>query len=294
MRFDRVLTNPPFSQNYNEGLPHPERFPYGWCPTSGKKADPMFVQHMVSVLRAGGMVCTVMPHGVLFRGGAERDIRAGFIKGDLLEAVIGLAPNLFYGAGIPACILVLRAKGSKPAERRGKVLFINADAEYRAGRAQNDLDPEHIEKVVSAFRRGEDIPGFAAVVTHEDLKANDYNLNIRRYADNAPPPEPHDVRAHLDAVHGVAGLADEQRPLVFIADADLQGGDHLVGEHDQVSEVGAGESSGVLVHGVVLHPGEGDRTISTGHPGAPVAQLRFIRLSPFLYPSGVELGRSGT
>lgn len=198
MRFDRVITNPPFSQNYNaDGIPFPERFQYGWCPTSGKKADLMFVQHMVSVMRPKGMVVTVMPHGVLFRGGAEKEIRAGFIKDDLLDAVIGLAPNLFYGTGIPASILVLRAKGAKPKDRRGKVLFINADAEFRSGRAQNYLEPEHIEKIVSAYRRCEDIPGFASVVSHEDLAQNDYNLNIRRYADNAPPPEPQDVRAHL-------------------------------------------------------------------------------------------------
>jgi len=198
MRFDRVLTNPPFSQNYTQdGLPFPERFPHGFCPEGGKKADLMFVQHMFSVLRQGGMVCTVMPHGVLFRGGAERDIRRGFINDDVLDAVIGLAPNLFYGTGIPASILVLRAKGSKAAERQGKVLFINADAEFRSGRAQNYLDPEHIEKVVSAYQRYADIPGFARVVSHQELADNDHNLNIRRYADNAPPPEPHDVRAHL-------------------------------------------------------------------------------------------------
>ncbi|MFN9622503.1 MAG: N-6 DNA methylase, partial [Cyanobacteriota bacterium] len=88
-------------------------------------------------------------------------------------------------------------KGSKPPERQGKVLFINADAEYREGRAQNYLEPEHIEKIVSAFQNVEAIPGFAAVVTKEELEANDWNLNIRRYADNAPPPEPQDVRAHL-------------------------------------------------------------------------------------------------
>ncbi len=198
MRFDRVITNPPFSQNYSaDGIPSPERFRYGWCPETGKKADLMFVQHMVAVLREGGMVTTVMPHGVLFRGGAERQIRKGFIADDLLEAVIGLPPNLFYGTGIPACILVLRAQGAKPADRRGKVLFINADAEFRAGRAQNHLDEEHIEKIVSAFQRFDDIPGFAAVVTHQQLADNDLNLNIRRYADNAPPPEPQDVTAHL-------------------------------------------------------------------------------------------------
>ena len=198
MRFDRVITNPPFSLNYTrEGIPYPERFRYGWCPEGGKKADLMFVQHMISVLRPQGTVATVMPHGVLFRGGTEAEIRKGLLDDDLLDAVIGLAPNLFYGTGIPACILVVRAKGAKPPERRGKVLFINADAEFTAGRAQNLLLPEHVEKIVSAYRSFAEIPGYAAVVSNEELLANDVNLNIRRYADNAPPPEPQDVRAHL-------------------------------------------------------------------------------------------------
>ena len=198
MRFDRVITNPPFSQNYTqEGMKFPERFRYGFCPENGKKADLMFAQHMVAVLRPGGMLATVMPHGVLFRGGAERDIRKGFIDDDLLEAVISLPPNLFYGTGIPACILVMRAKGAKPKARKGNVLFINADAEFRAGRAQNYLRPEDIEKMVSTFNRFADVPGYATLVSHEALAANDYNLNIRHYADNAPPPEPHDVHAHL-------------------------------------------------------------------------------------------------
>ena len=198
MRFDRVISNPPFSQNYTrKGLKFEERFRYGFCPESGKKADLMFVQHMISVLRPQGMMATVMPHGVLFRGGAEKEIRRGFIEDDLLEAAIGLPSGLFYNTGIPACILVVRAKGAKPAERRGKVLFINADAEYQTGRAQNYLRPEHIEKIASTFAAFIDVPGYAAVVTRAELEANDYNCNIRRYADNAPPPEPHDVRAHL-------------------------------------------------------------------------------------------------
>ena len=198
MRSDRVITNPAFSQNYKlENLRYKERFPYGFCPESGKKADLMFVQHMVAVLRPGGIVATVMPHGVLFRGGAERDIRRGLIEDDILDAVIGLGPNLFYGTGIPACVLVLRFKGSKPLERQGKVLFINADAEYREGRAQNVLEPEHIEKIISAYKSFATIEGFAAVVEKEKLEAHNWNCNIRRYADNAPPPEPQDVRAHL-------------------------------------------------------------------------------------------------
>jgi type I restriction enzyme M protein len=198
-RFDRVLSNPPFSLNYSRtGMEHQERFQWGWAPEGGKKADLMFVQHMVSVLKGGrGIAATVMPHGVLFRGGVERNIRARMLDDDIIEAIIGLAPNLFYGTGIPACVLVLRAPGTKPAERAGKVLFINADAEFAAGRAQNHLLPEHAEKIVSAYREFADIPGYATVVTRADLAANDDNLSIRRYADNSPPPEPQDVRAHL-------------------------------------------------------------------------------------------------
>ncbi len=198
MRFHRVISNPPFSQNYSwEGMLYPERFHYGRAPEKGKKADLMFVQHMLAVLRGDGIAVTVMPHGVLFRGGEEKKIRTGFLDDDLIDAVIGLPPNLFYGTSIPACIFVLRSKGSKPPARRGRVLFINGDAEYREGRAQNYLDPEHVERIVGAYQAFEDIDGFATVVSRETLAGNDDNLNIRRYADNAPPPEPHDVRAHL-------------------------------------------------------------------------------------------------
>jgi type I restriction enzyme M protein len=198
MRFDRVIANPPFSLNYNRAnVTFPERFRYGWAPETGKKADLMFVQHMLSVLRPGGKMATVIPHGVLFRGGAEKEIRKGVLKDDAVEAVIGLPANLFYGTGIPAAILVLRPRGAKDEARRGRVLFINADAEFHAGRAQNYLRPEHVEKIVSTYRAFRDEPGYAAVVPVAEIEANDWNLNIRRYADNAPPPEPHDVRAHL-------------------------------------------------------------------------------------------------
>ena len=217
-RFDRVLTNPPFSINWGTTDKQADgktpawqpkfadvRFQYGQVPLGAKKADLMFLQHMLSVTRDGGMIATVMPHGVLFRSGEEKTIRSGIINDDLLEAVIGVAPNLFYGTGIPACILVLRQRvqkganrvSGKPRERQGKVLFINADREYFEGRAQNYLLPEHIEKIVTTFDEFKHVEGFSAIVDIATLKANEYNLNIRRYADNAPPPEPHDVRAHL-------------------------------------------------------------------------------------------------
>lgn len=215
MRFDRVITNPPFSQNYDKSqLAHTERFRYGYTPEGGKKADLMFLQHMLAVLKTDGIVATVMPHGVLFRGGEEGKIRRRIIEDDLLDTVIGLGPNLFYGTGIPAAVLILRAKGSKPPERRGKVLFINADREYTEGRAQNVLRPEHEEKVVATYRDFADVESFAKVVTADELAESDFNCNIRRYSDNAPPPEPHDVRAHLHGGVPIAELDDAAPQLV--------------------------------------------------------------------------------
>jgi type I restriction enzyme M protein len=216
LRFDRVLTNPPFSQNYHRAdMQFAERFLYGFAPETGKKADLMFAQHVLAVLRPDGVGATVMPHGVLFRGGEEKTIRTAIVKADRLDAVIGLAPNLFYGTGIPACILVLRGTAPRPVDRRRRVLFINADREFTVGRAQNYLDPQHAEKIVAAYKAYQDIPGFARVVDAGELEANDYNLNIRRYVDNTPPPEPQDVRAHLHG--GVPKAEVRDRQAVFAA-----------------------------------------------------------------------------
>ncbi|GAA0350392.1 class I SAM-dependent DNA methyltransferase [Streptomyces blastmyceticus] len=197
--YDVVLSNPPFSMDYKESevAALADRMPYGQTSERGK-ADLMFLQHMLYMVGGrGGSVFTVMPHGVLFRGGEEQKIRAKLIEADLLEAVIGLAPNLFYGTGIPASVLVLRAPGRKAPERRGKVLFINADREFHAERAQNVLLPEHVEKIVSTFHAFGEVERFSRCVSKKELADNEYNLNIRRYVDNTPPPEPQDVRAHL-------------------------------------------------------------------------------------------------
>ncbi len=142
-----------------------------------------------------------MPHGVLFRGGVEKDVRQMLVERDMLEAVIGLPAGLFYNTGIPACILVIRQRqgesSGKPIDRRGKVLFINADAEFEQGRAQSYLRPEHIEKIASTFEEFAEVEHYSAKVPREKVAEHGYNLNIRRFADNSPPPEPHDVRAHL-------------------------------------------------------------------------------------------------
>ncbi|GGZ65999.1 type I restriction-modification system subunit M [Streptomyces bluensis] len=203
--FTKVLSNPPFSLNYDAELvkkadnDHGKRMHWGYAPESGKKADLMFVQHMISVLEHNrdAVAATVMPHGVLFRAGKERDIRVELLEQDCIEAVIGLGPNLFYGTGIPGCILVLRRHGRKAPAREGQVLFINADRDFRAARNQNELGEGHAEKIVTVYREWLEEPGYSRLVSVDDLLAADANLNIRRWVDNSPPPEPQDVRAHL-------------------------------------------------------------------------------------------------
>lgn len=195
-RFDRILANPPFSENYSRAnMQFEERFKYGFTPENGKKADLMFLQHMIASLRDDGVMATVMPHGVLFRGGQEKVIREGIVRDDLIEAIIGLPPKLFYNTGIPACIIVINK--NKPEHLKNKILFINADREYGEGRNQNFLRPEDIEKIVTVFEEKKEIPKYSRLVDIKEIEENDFNLNIRRYVDNSPDPEIEDVRAHL-------------------------------------------------------------------------------------------------
>jgi type I restriction enzyme M protein len=195
-RFDRVLANPPFSQDYNKAnMKFAQRFKHGFTPETGKKADLMFVQHMIASLDSKGIMATIMPHGVLFRGGQERVIRAGIVDDKIIEAIISLPPALFYGTGIPACVLVINK--NKPDELRDKILFINADREYAEGKNQNKLRPQDIEKIDYVFTHKLELAKYSKLVDISEIIDNDYNLNIRRYVDNTPDPEPEDVRAHL-------------------------------------------------------------------------------------------------
>ena len=195
-KFDRVLANPPFSQNYSRAnMKFTNRF-REWCPETGKKADLMFVQHMLASLKGDGHMATIMPHGVLFRGGKEKLIRELLINDDVIEAIISLPPGLFYGTGIPACVLVCNK--NKPDELRDKVLFINADREYAEGKNQNKLRPEDVEKIDFVFSNKREIPKYSCLVEMSEIvDKHDYNLNIRRYVGNTPEPEPEDVQAHL-------------------------------------------------------------------------------------------------
>ncbi len=197
MLFDRVIANPPFSlKNWGrESAEHDGygRFRFGIPPKDA--GDLAFVQHMIASLNQEGMMGVVVPHGVLFRGGQEGEIRKGILEDDLVEAVIGLPSGLFYGTGIPAALLIINK--NKIAERRGKVLFINAELDYQEGKNQNILRDQDIEKVVGCFDAFNEIKRFSRVVPLEEIRENGHNLNIRRYADTSPPPEPFDVRGIL-------------------------------------------------------------------------------------------------
>ena len=209
-RFDRVLANPPFSLKewgYKEWKNGDKfgRDAFGCPPKS--YADYAFVQHMVASLKSDGMLGVVLPHGVLFRGGAEGRIREGLLREDLIEAVVGLGPNLFYGSGIPACIVVMNR--AKPAERKGKVLFIHGAEELVEGKAQNYLSDENVARMAGAFHAWEDEERFCRVVDLDEIEKNDFNLNIPRYVDTTEPEEEIDVGEELATLKALMAERDE-------------------------------------------------------------------------------------
>jgi type I restriction enzyme M protein len=166
---DEVWTKDPYGRNF-AGMPPSKSGDYAW------------VQHMLrSMAPKTGLMAVVLPHGALFRMGAEGKIRRKILGMDLLEAVIGLGSNLFYGTGLAACILVFRQR--KAQDRQNKVLILNTSKQFKTGRAQNELLPEHIERIHGWYRDYQDVAGISHVVTLEEIAANDYNLNIPRYVE---------------------------------------------------------------------------------------------------------------
>ena len=205
MLYDRVIANPPFSLDEwgREIAEHDGfgRFRFGIPPKT--KGDLAFVQHMVAITSVKGMVGVVMPHGVLFRGAAEGQIRKGMLQEDLVEAVIGLPPNLFYGTGIPAAILVFNR--AKAGARKGKILFIEASREFREGSAQNYLRDEDVAKIAKTFHAFKDADKYARVVDLSEVEKNDWNLNISRYVETADEAEKVDVRAAIAKLRELEG-----------------------------------------------------------------------------------------
>lgn len=207
--FDRVIANPPFSLK-KWGKEEAEadaygRFPYGTPPKDS--GDLAFIQHMIASVNATGKLGVVVPHGVLFRGSSEKEIRKGILNDDLLEAVIGLPAALFYGTGIPAALLIINK--DKPADRKNKVVFINGELDFQEGKNQNQLRDEDLDKIVTAYNDYTEEKRYSKVVDMDEIKKNDFNLNIRRYADTSPPPEQFDVRAVLHGGIPVSEIEDE-------------------------------------------------------------------------------------
>ena len=213
LSYDRVIANPPFSlKNWgHEFAPNDShhRFDrYNAIPPR-TRGDLAFLLHMLAVTNSDGMVGVVMPHGILFRGGAEGKIRKCIVEADYFEAIIGLAPNLFSGASIPVAICILNK--AKPAERRNKVLFIDAAQEggFRQGKARNFIDKEHIARIVDAYNAFEDIDRFAHVADLEEIEENDFNLNISRYVDTTEPIEVMSVEDALAELQEAERKRDE-------------------------------------------------------------------------------------
>ena len=209
MVFDRVIANPPFSlKKWGKDIADNDpygRYPYGTPPKNA--GDLAFIQHMIASLNSEGKMGVVVPHGVLFRGSSEKKIRKGILEDDLLEAVVGLPAALFYGTGIPAALLIINK--NKSAERKAKILFINGDLEYQEGKNQNRLREQDIRHIISVYNAFVDEKRYSKVVDMDEIRENDYNLNIRRYADTSPPPEPFDVRAILHGGVPVSEVKDE-------------------------------------------------------------------------------------
>ena len=209
MLFDRVIANPPFSLakwgKEEADADRYGRFPFGTPPKD--TGDLAFVQHMIASLNANGSMGVVVPHGVLFRGSSEKEIRKGILERDLIEAVIGLPPALFYGTGIPAALLIINKR--KDSSRKNKVIFINSELEYEEGKNQNNLRDEDINKIISTFEGYTEIKRYSKVVSLDEIRENDYNLNIRRYADTSLPPEIYDVRGILHGGVPVREVEDE-------------------------------------------------------------------------------------
>ena len=190
MKFDVVVANPPFSLDKwgAEDLAedHYRRFEYGLPPKS--KGDYAFVEHMLASLNAEGRMGVVLPHGVLFRGASEGKIRKAIIEENLLDAVIGLPANLFFGTGIPATILLFK-KGRTTTD----ILFIDASREFDKDKNQNSISEEHIAKILKTYQERKELEKYAHVATLEEIQENDYNLNIPRYVDTFEEEEPVDM-----------------------------------------------------------------------------------------------------
>ena len=197
-RFDFAVANPPFSyKSWSNGIDTAgdpfKRFEYGTPPA--KNGDYAFLLHILKSLKSTGKAAVILPHGVLFRGNVEAHIRRNLIRRGYIKGVIGLPANLFYGTGIPACIIVI---DKEHAQARTGIFMINAGKGFMKDGNKNRLRSQDIHKIVDVFNRQSALPRYSRMVTFAEIEANDYNLNIPRYIDGSEPEDLQDLDAHLN------------------------------------------------------------------------------------------------
>lgn len=205
IEFDAIVANPPFSYRWEpkEDLANDFRFRnYGVAPKSA--ADFAFLLHGFHFLREDGTMAIILPHGVLFRGGVEKNIRTKLLKDGHIDAVIGLPANLFFSTGIPVCILVL-----KKCRKSDDVLFINASEGYKKDKRQNRLEDKDIEKIVDTYRFRKEEPRYSKRISLERIEQEDFNLNITRYVSTAQEEEPIDLQKVNDELKEIARKSKE-------------------------------------------------------------------------------------
>lgn len=198
MAFDFAVANPPFSKkNWKYGF-DPEHDPYnrfdGFGIPPEKNGDYAFLLHLIKSLKSTGKGAIILPHGVLFRGGSEAEIRRNLVKRGYIKGIIGLPANLFFGTGIPACIIVIDKENA--GERKG-IFIINASRGYAKDGNKNRLREQDIHKIVDVFNKGTKLEKYSRLVTYPEIEKNEYNLNIPRYIDTSDPEDLQDIEAHL-------------------------------------------------------------------------------------------------
>src|SRR5665213_1502162 len=202
--FDYVVANPPFSdKRWSTGLnpaedPHDRFKAFGVPP--GKQGDYAYLLHIIRSLKSTGKGACILPHGVLFRGNAEADIRRALVRRGYIKGIIGLPANLFYGTGIPACIVVVDKDGA--AARKG-IFMIDGSGGFMKEGPKNRLRAQDIHRIVDAFNKQSDVPRYARMVGLEEIEKNDFNLNLPRYIDSQTPEDLQDIAGHLQG--GIPG-----------------------------------------------------------------------------------------
>jgi len=217
--YDKVLANFPFSMDWdNKGAekdPY-NRFRFG-IPPAKDKADFAFIQHMFAQLNAKGQAAIVCSQGVMFRASVEAKIRKGMIDEDAIEAIIAIPEKLFFGTAVPACVLILNK--NKPAKRKGKIIFIYGTKDYLEGTNRNKLRDSDIEKIIKAFQDFKDVDRYCHVAEIDELKENEFNLNVTRYVDISEPDEEIDIQETID---DLKKLEKEREKIETQVTADLK------------------------------------------------------------------------